>query len=341
MNKIYVGEVEVANVGSGGGGGATGNYVDVSTWDEHEKVIASALVDLKQLEKDIEAFDETIQKQEDALLAEVHIVEQQKADASVVYTKKEIDKSDKVVAAALASQDARILALEQGSGGGSSFDPTAINASVNAIEADYVKHDDISTFITADYTYSKSHIDASVDALNASVASLDASITNHDASILSLDASIRQLAESGGSGGGESDPAFVKYTNTSDSTKVGIVSTLRTAADNTSIGKCAIVLGDGIATGINSFSLGPMSAATGGNSIAMGAYATASGNNSVAIGFGDNGAVASGEYSMAIAGGQAQRKFSISIGRSYSKNQAAIAIGSNNEANGQSSIAIG
>lgn len=121
MNKIYIGNTEVANVGSGGGGGQEFNpsdYVDSSTWNEHEKVIASALVDLKGLEDQIEAFDESIQAQEDALLAEVHVVEQNKADVSVVYTKTDIDKSDKVVAAALASLNERVSTLETSSGGG-------------------------------------------------------------------------------------------------------------------------------------------------------------------------------------------------------------------------------
>ena len=117
MNKIYIGDQEI-NTGSGGGGGSELNpsdYVDASTWNEHEKVIASALVNLKGLEAQIEAFDEDIQAQETALLAEVHVVEQTKADVSVVYTKTDIDKSDKVVAAALASLNERVTTLETSS----------------------------------------------------------------------------------------------------------------------------------------------------------------------------------------------------------------------------------
>lgn len=92
MNKIYIGDQEINTGGSGGGSDFNpSDYVDASTWNEHEKVIASALVNLKSLEDQIEAFDESIQAQETALLAEVHVVEQTKADASTVYTKTDID----------------------------------------------------------------------------------------------------------------------------------------------------------------------------------------------------------------------------------------------------------
>lgn len=60
--KIYIGDQEIGT--SSGGGGSVINpsdYVDTSTWDVHEKVIASALVDLKKLEKNIENFDDKIQ----------------------------------------------------------------------------------------------------------------------------------------------------------------------------------------------------------------------------------------------------------------------------------------
>ena len=112
QEKLYALDASIAylaaNPGSGGSSINPSDFVDVSTWNEHEKVIASALVNLKSLEDRIEAFDESIQAQETALLAEVHLVEQQKADTSTVYTKKEIDKSDKVVAAALASLNERV-----------------------------------------------------------------------------------------------------------------------------------------------------------------------------------------------------------------------------------------
>lgn len=112
QEKLYALDASIAylaaNPGSGGSSINPSDFVDVSTWNEHEKVIASALVNLKSLEDRIEAFDESIQAQETALLAEVHLVEQQKADASTVYTKIEIDKSDKVVAAALASLNERV-----------------------------------------------------------------------------------------------------------------------------------------------------------------------------------------------------------------------------------------
>ena len=205
--KIYIGDQEIGT--SSGGGGSVINpsdYVDASTWNDHEKVIASALVDLKSLEDQIEAFDESIQAQENAMLAEVQAVEVAKADASTVYTKLDIDKSDKVVAAALAELNERVSTLETSSGGGSggsgsgsSFDPTDINSSisdistrVSAIETDYVVSNDISTFVTQ-------------SALDSSYVSLESSIIALDASALAFDASIKELASAGGSSSGSED----------------------------------------------------------------------------------------------------------------------------------------
>lgn len=56
MNKIYLGEIEVANVGSGGGG----DYVLNSSFDEMTKVAASALLDLKGITDNIEEFNDKI-----------------------------------------------------------------------------------------------------------------------------------------------------------------------------------------------------------------------------------------------------------------------------------------
>lgn len=212
MNKIYIGDQEI-NTGSGGGGGSEFNpsdYVDASTWNEHEKVIASALVNLKGLEAQIEAFDEDIQAQETALLAEVHVVEQTKADVSVVYTKTDIDKSDKVVAAALASLNERVTTLETSSGGsggsGDSFDPeylevelADVSARVDALEqVDYVVTNDISAFVKEN--------DISTFVTQTA---LDASFIELDASIIALDASVKELASSSG-GGVSSDPTFIR-----------------------------------------------------------------------------------------------------------------------------------
>lgn len=110
MNKIYLGETEVANVGSGGGGG--GDYVLNSSFNEMTRVAASALIDLKGLEDKLEEHEDALEDQEAALLAEVHVVEQTKADVSVVYLKTDIDKADKVSAAALASLNERVSTLE-------------------------------------------------------------------------------------------------------------------------------------------------------------------------------------------------------------------------------------
>lgn len=44
MNKVYLGEIEVANTGGGGGG----DYVLNSSFDELSRVAATALLDLKE-----------------------------------------------------------------------------------------------------------------------------------------------------------------------------------------------------------------------------------------------------------------------------------------------------
>ena len=113
MNKIYLGDVEIANVGSGGG---SGDYVDTSTFAEQTHAAAAALVDLKQKHNELAKLEDALQDQEEALLAEVQAVEVAKADVSAVYLKSDIDKSDKVVAAALASLDDRVSTLETSSG---------------------------------------------------------------------------------------------------------------------------------------------------------------------------------------------------------------------------------
>ena len=406
MNKIYLGDVEIANVGSGGGGG---DYVDTSTFAEQTHAAAAALVDLKQKHNELSKLEDALQDQEEALLAEVQAVEVAKADVSAVYMKSDIDKSDKVVAAALASLDDRVSTLEASSGGGGgggsfdptdlstaienledalldvstdvadidasvanhesrittlensgggSFDPTDINSSisdistrVSVIESDYVALDasiqaldasaltfdasikelaqqgggggsfdptdinasigDISTRVSVienDYVVAND-ISSFVTqtALDASYVALDASIQALDASALVFDASIKELAQQGGGGGG-SDPAFVKYTNTSDSTKVGIVSALRTASPCTSIGNMAVICGNGIATGEGAFSSG-LGKATGKNSgvigsgtaTALNSFAAGDGtaNGSRAFAFGSD-CVASGNWSIAI-----------------------------------------
>lgn len=225
MNKIYLGETEVANVGSGGSGG--GDYVLNSSFNEMAKVAASALVDLKGLEAKIEKFDESIQAQEDALLAEVHVVEQSKADVSTVYTKNDIDKSDKVVAAALASINERVSSLE-----------TPVDLS------GYVTYENLNASI-GDFTYNKSHIDSSYGVIDASLKAFDASIKelaarpsggggsadlsdyynkSHidssygviDTSLKYLDASVKELASRPGGGGGSNISKLSDLTNDCD-----------------------------------------------------------------------------------------------------------------------------
>lgn len=142
MNKIYIGDSEITT-----GGGSSFNpsdYVDTSTWNEHENVIASALVHLKELSNESKAEEIRLNNQIDSYKAQLDASINTKADASTVYTKSEIDNSDMIVASFLTSLNDRVSSIETsvGSGDGCSFDPTVINASVNALES---VTDDIST----------------------------------------------------------------------------------------------------------------------------------------------------------------------------------------------------
>lgn len=168
MNKIYIGNTEVANTGSGGGG------VSDSSFDELARVTASALLDLKGLEDQIEEFDDKIEGHVEVIDTKIQTLDTNKADSSVVYTKKDIDKADKVTAAALAKLNDRVSTLESSIGG--SFDPTDINSSigdistrVGTIESNYLDSNDISTFVSltdvSNFTYNKAHIDASINAI--------------------------------------------------------------------------------------------------------------------------------------------------------------------------------
>ena len=108
MNKIYIGDQEInTGGGSGGGGGVTDD-----SFNELAKVTASALFDLKGLEVNIEAFDDKIERHVEVIDTRIQTLDANKADSSVVYTKKDVDKANKVTAAALASLDARIIELE-------------------------------------------------------------------------------------------------------------------------------------------------------------------------------------------------------------------------------------
>jgi len=307
MNKIYIGDQEINTGGGSGGGGVTD-----TSFNELAKVAASALIDLKGLEDNIEEFDDKIEGHVSVIDTQIQTLDANKADASVVYTKTDVDKADKVTAAALASLDSRVATLESSSGSGGSgetFDPSYleeglldVSTRVVALEQiDYVETNDLSAFLTADDVsdfVTTNDISAFVtqSAFDSSYVSLDTSIKALDASALAFDASIKELASSAGGGGGGGDAAFVKYTNTSDSTKVGIVSSLRTSAPCTSIGNGALIFGEGIATGSSAASFGTGKAtgnygsfalnggtASGGSSFA-GHSATASGSRSIALG---------------------------------------------------------
>ena len=115
MNKIYIGDQEINTGGGSGGGGVTD-----ASFNELAKVTASALLDLKGLEDNIEEFDDKIEGHVEVIDTKIQTLDANKADSSVVYTKKDIDKADKVTAAALASLDDRVSTLESSSGSGGS-----------------------------------------------------------------------------------------------------------------------------------------------------------------------------------------------------------------------------
>jgi len=171
MNKVYLGEIEVANTGGGGGG----DYVTNASFSEMTRVAASALLDLKGITDNLEEVSDKNSKDVSIVRSEVT----NKADVSTVYTKSEIDMADKVAAAAIASLDGRVSELEQESGG---ITPQQLDASLK------------------EYTYDKAHIDASALAFDASIIALDASA-------LAFDASIRELSQGGG--GGSFDPTVI------------------------------------------------------------------------------------------------------------------------------------
>jgi len=188
MNKIYLGDVEIANVGSGGG---SGDYVDTSTFAEQTHAAAAALVDLKQKHNELAKLEDALQDQEEALLAEVQAVEVAKADVSAVYMKSDIDNSDKVVAAALASLDDRVSTLEtsSGGGGGGSFDPTDLSTAIEDLE------------------------DALLD-VSTDIADIDASVANHESRITTLENS---------GGGGSFDPTDINSSISDISTRVSTI----------------------------------------------------------------------------------------------------------------------
>lgn len=259
MNKIYLGTTEVANVGSGGGGG--GDYVLNSSFDEMTRVAASALLDLKQLSNESKKIEEQLAADMGGFSSDISTLTASKADVSAVYLKEDIDDADKVAAAALASLDDRVSTLESGGGGGG-ITPAQLDASLR------------------EYTYDKAFIDASINAL--------------DASALYFDASIKELAQGGGGGLSDTDVPFIRIQNSDGSKWCYVPPTMseanRTAVLNNVRRNGAIVkehyaMADRY---YGSLSFGTGCSTYGTNSAAFGENTKADGQDSFAIGYCSN-----------------------------------------------------
>ena len=199
MAELYIGNNQI-----GGGSADLSGYVDVSTFDDVTHTTAAALVNLKILHNEQDYKLDALSRKDTALTTDISTLNSalsSKADVSAIYTKTQIDNDSLVVAAALASLDSRVSSIESsvgdGSGsGGGEVDLSVINASVNNIENDYVKSEDIANFITADYTYDKSHIDASfieVADMIPTVPTAISSFTNDTGFITDNDTSVYAL----------------------------------------------------------------------------------------------------------------------------------------------------
>lgn len=216
MAEIYIGNNKI-----GGGSADLSGYVDVSTFDDVTHTTAAALVNLKILHNEQAKYIMDLSTNDTKLDNDISTLFSVKADTSNYYTKNQIDDDGKVVAAALASLDSRVSSIESsvgdGSGsGGGEVDLSVINASVNNIENDYVKSEDIANFITADYTYDKSHIDASfieVADMIPTVPTAISSFTNDTGYITDNDTSVYALKSEIDSS--FADTYLVKITNAS------------------------------------------------------------------------------------------------------------------------------
>ena len=120
MAEIYLGNNQI-----GGGTVDLSNYIDTSTFAEATQVTAAAFHDLKRITfihakyiLDCSTYDSSLTYHVNTLYDRINT----KSDASTVYTKKEIDTDNKVVAAALASINSRVSSIESSIGSGISSD---------------------------------------------------------------------------------------------------------------------------------------------------------------------------------------------------------------------------
>ncbi len=164
MNKIYIGDNEIFN------GVNDSSFVDVSTFDEHEKVIATAITyidaSVKALDASINAlaqgggsFDPTdINSSISDISTRVHNIESDYVvadDLSTFLTEDDISTfiTQTTLDASYGVLDASVKALD---------------ASVRTLDLTnyYTKSQSDSSLIN--YTYSKSHIDASISSITPS-----------------------------------------------------------------------------------------------------------------------------------------------------------------------------
>lgn len=147
MGNLYIGNSPILEVPD------LSDVVSSSDFEEAVRVTANALTSLKETKADASTI---VKKSDfDSFKSTTNSSLASMARANQVYTKAEIDETDRVIADALTSINVRVQTCEAsigtleaggGSGGGSEFDDTDINSSISdlstrisTIESDYLK----------------------------------------------------------------------------------------------------------------------------------------------------------------------------------------------------------
>lgn len=114
MAELYIGNNKIGSAGE----------VDTSAFIEATQVTAAALNDLKKITKQQSKDISTLYDNDTSIVSKlsshstsIGSLRNEKADASTVYTKIEIDRDNKIVASALASIDTRVTSIESSIGG--------------------------------------------------------------------------------------------------------------------------------------------------------------------------------------------------------------------------------